>query len=68
MKVEILETIKHERDQFEAGETRVVPDNLGAYFCANGWAKDTEGKVETAERDIHRTAILDPSVANQESN
>lgn len=25
-------------DRFEAGDTRTVPDDRGAYFVANGWA------------------------------
>ena len=64
MKVEILEpSIKHEIDgvlvTFEQGEIRSVPDNVGSFFCANGWAKDVDGNVETAERDVNRLAMLD---------
>ena len=64
MKVEILEeSIKHEIDgvlvTFEEGEIRSVPDNVGSYFCANGWAKDVDGNVETAARDVNRAVLLD---------
>lgn len=62
MRVNILEKIMHGRDVFEAGETRVVPDDVGAYFCANGWAEDVDGKVATVPRDPNRVTILE--VAN----
>ena len=58
MKIEILEKILHEREVFEAGETRVVDDALGQYFCANGWAKDVDGNVQTGERDVNRRVTL----------
>jgi hypothetical protein len=50
MKIEMIETVKHERDEYLAEDQRTVPDELGAYFCANGWAKDIEGQVPTGER------------------
>ena len=58
MKIEVLEKILHEREVFEAGETRVVDDALGKYFCANGWAKDADGNVPTGERDVNRRVTL----------
>lgn len=32
------------------GDIVTVPDTYGARLCGFGWVKDTEGKVETAER------------------
>jgi len=58
MKIEILEDFRHERDEFTTGETRVVNDSLGAYFCRAGWAKDLDGNVETVARDPHRVVTL----------
>lgn len=52
MKVKMLEKVIHEGAVFEADEIRVVPDNVGKYFCDNGWAEDTEGKVATGERQL----------------
>ena len=57
MKIEILEPILHERDRFETGEIRIVDDSLGAYFCGCGWAKDLDGNVKTATRDINRVTL-----------
>lgn len=59
MIIEVIENFLHVRDQFSAGETRIVPDELGAYFCRAGWARDIDGNVETAPRDIHRVVPLD---------
>lgn len=43
MKIECTTTFLHERDRFEAGDVRTVPDNLGALFVGLGWAKDASG-------------------------
>ena len=64
MKVKILEeSIKHEVDgvlaTFERDDVRTVPDYVGQFFCANGWAEDVSGVVETAVRDTGRVALLD---------
>jgi len=32
------------------GDTITVPDDVGARWCAYGWASDVEGKVATGER------------------
>lgn len=53
MKIEILEEtgIRHEGlGHMQKGEIRVVPNQLGAFFCANGWARDVDERVETGER------------------
>ena len=64
MKIEILEKIMHGRDVFEAGETRMVPDDVGKLFCDCGWARDVDGNVATAERDPHRVVTLDVNNTN----
>lgn len=64
MKIEMLEKVLHGRDVFEAGDVRTVPDDVGAYFCACGWAKDVDGNVETAERDVHAKRVVPESVAH----
>ena len=47
MRVECIATFLHGTDRFEAGDVRTVPDELGAYFVAQGWAK-LEGNAATA--------------------
>jgi len=64
MKIELLEKVMHGRDVFEAGDVRTVQDDLGAYFCSCGWAKDVDGNVETAERDIHAKRMVPDSVVH----
>jgi hypothetical protein len=64
MQVKILEeSIKHEIDGilnvFTKDEVRSVPDEVGQYFCANGWAEDVAGDVETVERDANADVSLD---------
>ena len=65
MKIEMLEKVMHGRDVFEAGETRVVDDDLGAYFCGLGWAKDTAGRVPTGERNTQAVTLTPDSVAHK---
>lgn len=65
MKIEVLEEIRHGRDVFHEGESRVVDDDVGAYFCANGWAKDAAGAVETANRDPRAVTVVPDSVSNK---
>lgn len=40
MKITCTSTFLDGRDRFEAGETRVVDDDRGRYFIAQGWATD----------------------------
>lgn len=49
MEIKVLKLFLDGRNRFEAGEVRVVPDEDGAYFCANGWAEDVAGNVPTGE-------------------
>jgi hypothetical protein len=39
MRIECTTTFLHGSDRFEAGDIRTVPDELGAYFVTQGWAK-----------------------------
>lgn len=64
MKIELLEKVMHGRDTFEAGDIRTVPDALGTHFCAMGWAKDTDGQVETGKRNTE-AVVLTPDSINQ---
>jgi len=47
--IEILRNIKHDGQQFHAGEIRIVTDQLGGYFCGNGWAREKGGEVMPAD-------------------
>lgn len=49
MKIEVIKTFLDGRNRFEPGEVRQVPDDLGAYFCANGWSRDLAGEVATGD-------------------
>lgn len=40
MKIEALSTFLDGRERFEQGDIRTVDDAKGAYFVANGWARD----------------------------
>ncbi len=57
------------RDRFEAGETRVVADDRGAYFIAQKWAHE-QGAQPAAAADASSPVTL--TVANaahgQETN
>lgn len=59
MRVKILEDVKHDGSDYLKDDELTVTDDLGAYFCENGWAKDASGTVTTAKRDVNRTVKLD---------
>lgn len=40
MKIECLTSFLHGTDRFELGDSRTVSAEDGAYFIANGWAKE----------------------------
>lgn len=69
MRVKILEDeFRHEiagegLRVFRKDDELTVPDADGEYFCANGWAQDLEGNVETAERDTNRKVLFVDKVA-----
>lgn len=59
MRIECTTTFLHGADRFEAGDVRTVPDELGAYFVAQGWAKG-EGAVAAPANvalDIHDSTL-----------
>lgn len=65
MKIEMLEKVMHGRDVFEEGDVRTVDDDTGAYFCACGWAKDVNGKVETVARDPKEVRVVPDNVVQK---
>lgn len=50
MRIEALENIRSENFSLTKEDIVTVPDELGARWCAMGWAKDTSGTVPTMER------------------
>jgi len=63
VRVKILEEkILEEREAFFKDEIRVVSDEMGARWCANGWAEDLDGAVPTGDR-INRgqELVVDPA-------
>lgn len=64
MKVEILEKRLSDQDPEtgrlyvqEQGDVITVPDAIGAAWCGRGWAKDTDGKVATGERQVQGAQV-----------
>ena len=47
--IEILRNIKHDGQQFHSGEVRIVTEQLGGYFCGNGWAREQGGEAVPAD-------------------
>ena len=64
MRIEILETIKEGRDEFVKDDIRTVSDELGKYFCDNGWARDVTGQANTAERETAEVSITPDNVTH----
>lgn len=52
MRIECTTTFLHGADRFEAGDVRTVPDELGAYFVQQGWAKGGEPVVGDVTLDV----------------
>ena len=59
MKIEAKGAIKHHPHYLSAGDIVTVPDEVGANFVANGWAKnvdsgeDNEPNLTPVTLDIH---------------
>jgi hypothetical protein len=57
MRVELLEPVRSDGYSLTDGDIITVPDAVGAGWCAAGWAKDTEGQVETGPRVVRGVEI-----------
>ena len=58
MKIEALESIKADGYVLDAEDVKTVPDDVGAKWCARGWAKDTAGVVPTGERQVLNARLV----------
>jgi hypothetical protein len=67
MRIEALETIKSSGYLLEAGDILTVSDALGSKWCANGWAKDTAGMVQTGERRVISATVIPVSSNHTQS-
>lgn len=63
MKIEVTTTFLDGADRFEAGDQRTVPDERGAVFVKNGWAKDLAGNFALGQSD----GAVDLSIHNAAS-
>ena len=45
MRIEILITFQHNSNSYIQSEIRVVPDDIGLYFCSTGWAKEVDSEA-----------------------
>lgn len=52
MRVEALERISSDGYVLEKGDILTVRDEVGAVWCAAGWACDTSGALATGERIV----------------
>jgi hypothetical protein len=52
MRVECRESIKSAGYVLSEGDIVSVPDEVGARWCAAGWAVDTAGVIPTGERRV----------------
>lgn len=61
MKIEILTTFRHDTHSYFQSEVRIVPNDLGEYFCSSGWAKALDSNVQTGSSDTSEiTLTIDP--------
>lgn len=65
MKIEALEAIKSDGYVLDAEDTKTVPDDIGARWCAAGWAKDLAGVIQTGERKVVRVEVNPDSVKHK---
>lgn len=52
MKIEALESIKSDGYILDPEDMKTVPEEVGARWCAAGWARDVSGAVATGERKV----------------
>jgi hypothetical protein len=52
MKIEALESIKSDGYLLDPEDIKTVTDDVGARWCAAGWARDVSGVVATGERKV----------------
>lgn len=59
MRIEVTEDfLKSDGYILVAGDIITVPDEVGAAWCALGWAKDTAGIVATGERVVLDASLI----------
>lgn len=59
MRVEIKEdSLKSDGYILVSGDIITVPDDVGAAWCARGWAADTAGIVATGERVVLDASLI----------
>lgn len=69
MNIQVIDTFLDEKDRFEKGRLYEVPDNKGAYFCANRWAIDLDSPVaEKAKTGPVDLDIQNSSIGIKDSN
>ena len=57
MRIEALEAIKSDGYVLDKDVVKSVPDEIGAAWCAAGWARDTAGLVPTGDRKVIETRV-----------
>ncbi len=57
MRIEALEAIKSDGYVLDQEDVKSVPDEIGAKWCAAGWARDTAGLVPTGDRKVIETRV-----------
>lgn len=61
MKIEILTTFQHNTLSYFQSEVRIVPNDLGEYFCSSGWAKALDSDIQTGSPETSEiTLTIDP--------
>ncbi len=67
MKIICDTTFLDGRDRFEAGETRVVSDERGAYFVAQKWAHEEGASAVEPGAAMPATLTVDNAAHGQEA-
>ncbi len=57
------ETVQHEGRDYYKG-VQPVADDVAKLFCAMGWAKATDGSIETVERSL-APKVISPDLLTQ---
>lgn len=61
MKIKAISVFLDGSDRFEIDDQRTVADERGAYFVANGWAIDMDGRVATGDSEAATDLIINNS-------
>jgi hypothetical protein len=67
MKIQCLTPFLDGNYRFETDDIRTVDDARGAYFVANGWARDVSGEIATGAASVGEVVLDTQSIVMKQA-